>query len=80
VGLDPGESEIHVKWTRELWEALQPHATGGVYVNDIGREADGDGDLIPRAYGPSYRRLVEVKNKYDPTNFFRYNQNIKPTA
>jgi FAD/FMN-containing dehydrogenase len=78
--LDPGESEIHVKWTRELWEALQPYATGGVYVNDIGGEADGDGDLIPGAYGPSYRRLVEVKNKYDPTNFFRHNQNIKPTA
>jgi FAD/FMN-containing dehydrogenase len=76
--LDPGESEIHVKWTRELWEAFQPYATGGIYVNDIGREADGDGDLIRGAYGPSYQRLVEVKNKYDPANLFRHNQNIKP--
>jgi hypothetical protein len=78
--VDPAESEIHVQWTRELWEALQPCATGGVYVNDIGGEADGDGDLVRAAYGPSYQRLVEVKNKYDPTNFFRHNQNIKPTA
>lgn len=78
--LDPGESEIHVRWTRELWQALEPYATGGVYVNDIGREADGDGELIRAAYGPNYQRLVTLKNKYDPTNLFRHNQNIKPTV
>jgi FAD/FMN-containing dehydrogenase len=77
--LDSRESEIHVRWTRDLWEALQPYATGGVYVNDIGGEADGDGHLFRAAYGPNYPRLVEIKNKYDPTNFFRHNQNIKPT-
>jgi FAD/FMN-containing dehydrogenase len=76
---DPGESEIHVKWARDLWDALQPYATGGVYVNNIGREADGDGHLIRAAYGPNYPRLAEIKTKYDPTNFFRHNQNIKPT-
>ncbi len=75
---DPGESEIHVKWTRDLWEALQPHSTGGVYVNNIGGEAQGDGNLVRAAYGASYPRLVEVKNQYDPTNLFRHNQNIKP--
>ena len=75
---DPEESEIHIKWTRDLWEALQPHSTGGVYVNDIGGEAQGEGDLIRAAYGASYPRLVEVKKKYDPTNLFRHNQNIKP--
>lgn len=78
--VDPGESEIHVKWTRDLWNALQPYATGGVYVNNIGREADGDGDLIRAAYGPNYPRLAEIKNKYDPANFFRHNQNIKPAV
>ena len=75
---DPGESEIHVKWTRDLWEALQPHSTGGVYVNNIGGESQGDGDLVRAAYGASYPRLAEVKKKYDPTNLFRHNQNIKP--
>ncbi len=78
--LDPGESEIHVKWTRDLWEALQPFATGGVYVNDVGREADDGADMVRAAYGASYPRLVEVKNKYDPANLFRHNQNIKPTG
>lgn len=77
--LDPGESEIHVRWTRELWQALRPFATGGVYVNNIGREADDGADQIKAAYGSSYPRLVALKNKYDPTNLFRHNQNIKPT-
>ena len=78
--LDPGESEIHLKWTRELWEAMRPHSTGGVYVNDIGREVEEGADLIRSAYGESYQRLVALKNKYDPTNLFRHNQNIKPTV
>ena len=78
--LDPGESEIHLKWTRELWDAMRPHSTGGVYVNDIGREVEEGADLIRSAYGESYQRLVALKNKYDPTNLFRHNQNIKPTV
>lgn len=77
---DPGESEIHVKWTRDLWTALQPYSTGGVYINNIGWDGDGDGDLAVAAFGPNYRRLSDVKNTYDPTNLFRHNQNIKPTA
>jgi FAD/FMN-containing dehydrogenase len=78
--LDPGESEIHIRWTRELWQAMQPFSTGGVYVNDIGREAEEGADLIRAAYGHNYQRLVALKNKYDPTNLFRHNQNIKPTV
>ena len=77
---DPGESEIHFKWTRDLWAALEPYSTGGVYINNIGWDGDGDGDLALAAFGPNYRRLSEVKNTYDPTNLFRHNQNIKPTA
>jgi FAD/FMN-containing dehydrogenase len=77
---DPGESEIHVKWTRDLWTALEPYSTGGVYINNIGWDGDGDGDLALAAFGPNYRRLSEVKNTYDPTNLFRHNQNIKPMA
>jgi FAD/FMN-containing dehydrogenase len=78
--LDPGESERHVRWTRELWEALRPYATGGVYVNDIGQEGDGDADQIRAAYGTNYQRLAELKQKYDPTNLFAHNQNIKPAV
>jgi FAD/FMN-containing dehydrogenase len=78
--LDPGESESHVRWVRELWQALRPYATGGVYVNDIGQEADDGADQIRAAYGANYQRLAELKQKYDPTNLFGHNQNIKPTV
>ena len=75
--LDPGESERHVHWIRELWQVLRPYTTGGVYVNDIGREADEGADQVRAAYGVNYQRLAELKQKYDPTNLFRHNQNIK---
>jgi FAD/FMN-containing dehydrogenase len=74
--LDPEESERHVHWIRELWQVLQPYTTGGVYVNDIGQEADEGADQVRAAYGANYQRLAELKQKYDPTNLFRHNQNI----
>ena len=76
---DPGESELHIKWTRDIWAALEPYSTGGVYVNDIGRESEEGAEQIRSAFGAGYQRLVELKNKYDPTNLFRHNQNIRPT-
>ena len=52
----------------------------GVYVNYLGQEADAGAERIKTAYGPEkYQRLSALKNKYDPTNLFRLNQNIKPT-
>ena len=77
---DPGESEIHIKWARDLSAALFPHSTGGVYVNDIGRESEEGAEVIQSAFGTNFKRLVELKNKYDPQNLFRHNQNIRPTA
>jgi FAD/FMN-containing dehydrogenase len=76
--LDPGESERHVRWSRDLWQALRPYATGGVYVNDIGQEADEGADQVRAAYSTNYQRLATLKQKYDPANLFRHNQNIKP--
>jgi FAD/FMN-containing dehydrogenase len=78
--LDPGESERHVRWTRELWQALRPYGTGGVYVNNIGREEEDGADQVRAAYGANYQRLAELKKKYDPENLFRHNQNIKPAV
>jgi FAD/FMN-containing dehydrogenase len=75
---DPVESERHVRWTRELWQALRPYATGGTYVNHIGREDDDGVNQVRAAYGTNYQRLAKLKSKYDPTNLFRHNQNIKP--
>ncbi|MEW6729945.1 MAG: FAD-binding oxidoreductase [Acidobacteriota bacterium] len=74
---DPSESEKNITWTREFLEAMQPFLERGVYVNNLGNEGEA---RIRAAYGPNYERLVTIKNKYDPTNFFRVNQNIKPTV
>jgi FAD/FMN-containing dehydrogenase len=76
---DPAEDEQTIAWVRRLWEALRPFSSGGVYVNYMmGNEGE---DRVRAAYGPEkYERLVALKNKYDPTNLFRLNQNITPTA
>jgi FAD/FMN-containing dehydrogenase len=75
---DPRESEAHVAWARDLWLAMQPLASGGAYVNEFSFE-EGE-DWVRRAFGSNYDRLAALKRKYDPTNFFRMNQNIKPTG
>lgn len=73
---DPADDERNVRWARELWSALRPYSTGGVYANNLGDEGE---DRVRAAYGENHARLVELKNRYDPTNFFRLNQNIRPT-
>jgi hypothetical protein len=73
---DTTKNEENIKWARDLWKAVQPFATGGVYVNFLMTEG---ADRVVAAYGKEkYERLVALKNKYDPTNFFSLNQNIKP--
>lgn len=62
-------------WTREYWEALHPFSLGGAYVNMMMDEGE---DRIKASYGDNYKRLTQVKGKYDPENLFRVNQNIKP--
>jgi FAD/FMN-containing dehydrogenase len=76
---DPAQDEAVSDWVRRLWEQLRPFSSGGVYVNyQMGDEGE---DRLRGAYGPEkYERLVALKNKYDPTNLFRLNQNIRPTA
>jgi FAD/FMN-containing dehydrogenase len=70
------ESEENIKWSRTCWDAMRPFMAAGSYVNYLEDEGD---PLARAAYGPNYDRLVALKNKYDPTNFFRMNHNIKPT-
>jgi hypothetical protein len=73
----PSDSEKNIAWTREFLAAMQPFLERGVYVNNLGDEGE---ERIRAAYGSNYERLVALKNNYDPTNFFRVNQNIKPTV
>ena len=73
---DDPESERHVAWARDFFSAMQPHAGGRVYVNFLGDEG---AKRVRQAYSDrQYQRLVELKRAYDPTNFFRLNQNIEP--
>ncbi len=73
---DPRDTEKAIAWARETWTAVRPFSAGGVYVNFLSEEG---ADRVREAYGTkTYGRLIEVKRKYDPTNFFRMNQNIKP--
>jgi FAD/FMN-containing dehydrogenase len=74
---DRSDSEENVQWTRAFFEAMQPFFESGVYVNNLGEEGE---DRIKEAYGAHYEQLVALKDKYDPTNLFRLNQNIRPTA
>jgi FAD/FMN-containing dehydrogenase len=73
---DPGDSEKNIKWTRDFWDAMRTFMAAGSYVNYLEDEAD---PLARGAYGPNFDRLVALKDKYDPTNFFRMNQNIRPS-
>jgi FAD/FMN-containing dehydrogenase len=64
-----------ITWAREFFNASARYATGGVYVNFLTQD---EAERIPAAYGSNYERLAQIKRKYDPTNLFRVNQNIKP--
>jgi FAD/FMN-containing dehydrogenase len=74
---DPAQDARNLAWSRGVWDAMRPFATGGVYVNNLGEEGE---ERIRAAYGGNYARLAAVKAKYDPNNLFRLNQNIRPSA
>ena len=79
VGVDPSPANKDkiVSWARGYWEATHRFGAGGAYVNFM---MDEDQDRVRAAYRENYNRLVVVKSKYDPANFFRVNQNIRPAA
>jgi FAD/FMN-containing dehydrogenase len=72
-----GDPERHIQWTRTFWNAMKPSSAGTVYVNAL---SVGDENRIREAYGANYERLAEIKTKYDASNVFRVNQNIRPLA
>ncbi|HMR67966.1 MAG TPA: FAD-binding oxidoreductase [Anaerolineae bacterium] len=75
AGWDEGPAEPHLDWARASFAAMQPFASRGLYVNFIVGETE---EAVRASYGPNYDRLATLKRKYDPTNFFCLNQNIKP--
>jgi len=72
---NPSNNEKITTWAQDYWEAIHPYSAGAAYVNFMMEEGD---DRIKATYGENYERLRKVKAKYDPNNFFRVNQNIKP--
>jgi FAD/FMN-containing dehydrogenase len=71
----PAEDHTGIAWAREFYRATLPYATGGAYSNFLTAE---ETDRVKSAFGPNYTRLSQVKKTYDPQNFFRLNQNIRP--
>jgi FAD/FMN-containing dehydrogenase len=76
---DRADTDRVITYSRRFLAEMEPYSPGGLYVNFAGLGEEGE-DLVRAAYGSHYARLVALKNKYDPTNLFRLNQNIKPTA
>jgi FAD/FMN-containing dehydrogenase len=75
---DPADSEANIRWIRDLGAASRPYTTGGGFLNFLGEEGAA---RVRRAFGEEkYRRLVEIKDRYDPHNLFRLNQNIPPSS
>jgi FAD/FMN-containing dehydrogenase len=77
---DPADCQKMVRWAREGWEAVQPFAEPAMYVNGLEDAREEGEQRVREAYGPHYERLVALKNRYDPTNFFRLNANIQPSG
>ena len=76
--MDAKDNDACIAWARNSYAAMRPFMGSGRYVNYLGD--DEGGDEVVAAYGPNYRRLQQLKAKYDPDNFFRLNQNIRPMA
>lgn len=74
---EPVRDSENISWVRNLFAALRPGMMPGVYVNFMSGD---ENDRVREAYSARWERLVAVKQKYDPSNFFRLNQNIRPRA
>jgi FAD/FMN-containing dehydrogenase len=77
--LSPNASDTakNIAWVRGFWDAMRPYSAGRVYVNYLGEEGT---ERVQEAYGSNYNRLLALKRKFDPNNFFRMNQNIPPAS
>jgi hypothetical protein len=73
---DPANKDIITAWAKDYWNAVHPYSIGSSYINFMMEEGE---DRVKATYGDNYQQLVTIKNKYDPDNLFRVNQNIRPT-
>ena len=76
VDADPANNARISAWAKDYWQELHPYSAGGAYVNFMMDEGE---ERVRTTYRGNYQRLVLIKAKYDPENFFRVNQNISPS-
>jgi FAD/FMN-containing dehydrogenase len=76
--VEASATAANVAWTRETYASLARHFTSGRYVNYLNADEVGEASAVAAAFGPNWKRLREVKGKYDPDNVFHLNQNITP--
>ena len=76
--LDASATSTNIAWARDAYSAMAPHFTSGRYVNYLNADELAEGDSVSAAFGSNWKRLREVKRRYDPDNVFHLNQNIKP--
>jgi hypothetical protein len=77
LSVGPEDTAANIKWVKDCWQAMRAHSPRGAYVNFMSDEGE---DRVRESYGGNYDRLARIKRKYDPTNLFRLNQNIKPAT
>jgi FAD/FMN-containing dehydrogenase len=77
VDPDPANAGTVTKWCKDYFDALHPYSAGGAYVNFMMDEGQ---ERVQASFRDNYARLASIKGKYDPTNLFRVNQNIRPVA
>jgi hypothetical protein len=79
VGVDPDPANAGkiTEWCKNYYDALHPYSAGGAYINFMMDEGQ---ERVQASFRDNYGRLAAIKKKYDPTNFFCVNQNIKPAA
>ncbi len=79
IGDDPADDARMIRWARGFWEDLKPFADRAVYVNALEDDLEEGERPVREAYGANYDRLRSLKRKYDPSNLFSQNSNIKPS-
>jgi len=72
---EPGNVDKITKWCKDYFDALHPYSAGGAYVNFMTEEGQ---ERVKASFRENYDRLAAIKKKYDPSNFFRVNQYIRP--
>ena len=69
------DTVTNLRWAKDYWQAMRAYSPRGAYINFMADEGE---DRVRESYRGNYKRLVQIKRRYDPANLFRLNQNIKP--